>query len=104
VGKQVLILTIPTKPGRRDDVRAAWDRHLRARVEASEAQELYLFCEDVDDPDVVRIVEVYNDLGAMAENARAPWFAAYIQETREYVDGHPSMARAEPVWAKGLTV
>ena len=104
MSKQTLILTIRTKPGRRDDFRAAWDRHLRTRVEASTAQELYLFCEDADDPDVVRIVEVYNDLGAMAENARAPWFAAYMQEAGPYLDGQPSMARAEPVWAKGLAL
>lgn len=102
--KQTLILTIRTKPGRRGDLRATWERHLRARVEASEAQELYLFCEDLDDPDVVRLVEVYNDPAALQSNAQSPWFGAYMQDAAPLLAGPPDLARTETVWAKGVAV
>jgi quinol monooxygenase YgiN len=102
--KMTLILSIKTKPGRRADLRALWNEHLRARVEASDAQELYLFCEDAEDPDVVRLVEVYNDPAAIQANAQAPWFAAYMEAAAPLLAGPPDLARGETVWAKGVAL
>ena len=102
MAKLTLIVTARTQPGRRDDVRALWDRHLRPRAEANQAQELYLFCEDADDADAFHLVEVYTDPGAAQENARAPWFADYMREVGPLLAGRPRMISARPVWAKGF--
>jgi quinol monooxygenase YgiN len=102
MAKLTLIVSVRTQPGRRDDVRALWDRHLRPRAEANPAQELYLFCEDADDADALHLVEVYGDPAAAQENARASWFADYMREAGPLIAGRPGMVSARPVWAKGL--
>jgi quinol monooxygenase YgiN len=104
MAKLTLIVSVRTQPGRRDDVRALWDRHLRPRAEANAAQELYLFCEDADDADAFHLVEVYGDPAAAQENARAPWFADYMREVGPLMAEAPSMVSARPVWAKGIAL
>jgi quinol monooxygenase YgiN len=102
MAKLALVVTVRTQPGRRDEVRALWDRHLRPRAEANPAQELYLFCEDAEDADAFHLIEVYAEPEAAEENARAPWFADYMREVGPLMAGRPSMVSARPVWAKGL--
>jgi quinol monooxygenase YgiN len=104
MAKLTLILSARTQPGRRDDVRALWDRHLRPRAEGNAAQELYLFCEDERDADAFHLVEVYSDPAAARENAQAPWFAAYMREVGPLMAGRPSMVSARAVWAKGIAL
>jgi quinol monooxygenase YgiN len=104
MAKLTLIVSARTQPGRREEVRALWDRHLRPRAEANPAQELYLFCEDADDADAFHLVEVYGDPAAAKENARAPWFGEYMREVAPLMAERPSMVSARPVWAKGIEV
>jgi quinol monooxygenase YgiN len=99
--KTALILTVRSQPGRRDELRALWDEHLRPRAEANPAQELYLYCYDATDPDVIHMVEVYGDPSEMERNAEAPWFADYMQASGPLLAGAPTMVTAHPVWAKG---
>jgi quinol monooxygenase YgiN len=104
MSKVTLIVSARTQPGRRDEVRAVWDRHLRPRAEANPAQELYLFCLDEDDADAFQLVEVYSDVEAAQANARAPWFAQYMREVGPLIAGRPAMTTARPVWAKGFAL
>ena len=102
--KTALILRVKARPGRRDELRALWDEHLRPRAEANPAQELYLYCYDVEDPDTIHMVEVYGDRDAMAANASTPWFGEYMRVAAPLIDGRPEMITAEPVWAKGYAL
>lgn len=102
MAKTAVIVSIRTKRGERTRLRSLWDEHLRARVEASDAQEAYLVVEDASEPDVLHLVEVYNDPGEMQRNASAPWFAEYMRKTAPLLAGPPVMVTGEPVWTKGL--
>lgn len=102
--KTALILTVRARPGRRDDLRAVWEEHLRPRAETDPAQELYLYCYDADDADTIRIVEVYGDPEAMGRNADAPWFAEYMRAAAPLIAGRPELVTAEPRWAKGYAL
>jgi hypothetical protein len=42
--KVALFIKIKTKPGKRDEVRELWEKFLKGRAEAKDAQELYTFC------------------------------------------------------------
>jgi len=99
-----VIIRITTRPGQRAALRARWDEHLRARVEQSPAQALYLVVEDAADPDTLHLVEVYTDPAAMDRNAQAPWFAAYLAAVAPLLAGQPVMATGDLVWAKGAPV
>jgi quinol monooxygenase YgiN len=104
MSKKALILTVRTNPGKRDELRALWEEHLRPRAQDNPAQELYLYCYDADDPDVVHIFEVYGDPDAMRQNAAASWFAEYMRAAAPLIAGRPRMVTAEPLWAKGYDV
>jgi quinol monooxygenase YgiN len=100
--KTAVIVTIRTKDGRREQLRSLWDAHLRQRVEASSAQEVYLVVEDAGDPNVLHLLEVYNDPSEMQRNATAPWFADYMKQVQPLLAGPPSMVTGSPVWTKGV--
>jgi quinol monooxygenase YgiN len=100
--KIAMVVSIEAKAGRREAVRTLWDTHLRARVEASHAQELYLVVEDVEQPDTLHLIEVYNDPAEMQRNAAAPWFADYMKQVGPLLAGPPTMISGSPVWSKGL--
>lgn len=104
MSKTVLILTVRTHPGRREELRGLWDRHLRPRAQEDAAQELYLYCDDANDPDTVHIVEAYGDPVAMRSNAAAPWFAEYMRAAAPLLAGPPAMVTAAPRWAKGYAL
>jgi quinol monooxygenase YgiN len=104
MSKTALILTVRTQPGKRDELRAVWDEHLRPRAEANAAQELYLYCHDANEPDVIHLVEIYGDPAEIQRNANAPWFADYVHASAPLLAGQPTMVTAEPVWAKGYTL
>ena len=54
-----LFLTIKTQPGQRDQLVALWEKHLKPRADANEAQVRYVIARDAADPDTLRITEVY---------------------------------------------
>jgi quinol monooxygenase YgiN len=104
MSKVAMLLRVTTKPGQRDELRKLWDTHLRARVEASNAQELYLVVEDAADPETLHLVEVYGDPDGVARNAQAPWFAEYMRAAGPLLAGPPTVASGRPVWAKGYAI
>lgn len=104
MAKTALILTVRTKPGRRDELRALWDEHLRPRAEENGAQELYLYCYDAHDGDLVHMIEVYGDPEEMQRNAQATWLAEYMRAAAPLIAGPPRMVTAEPKWAKGYAL
>ena len=89
MAKVALFIKSKTKPGKRDDVRRLWEKHLKGRAEANPAQETYYFCYDNDDPDTFLLFEVYNDPAVMAENAQAEWFASYMEDVGPMMEGYP---------------
>lgn len=104
MAKVALLLKTKTQPGRRDAVRRLWDEHLRPRVEANDAQEVYFFCEDNQDPDTFYLFEIYANAEAMGANADSPWFAEYLRAVMPLLAGQGEVAVATPVWAKGAAL
>lgn len=103
--KMAVVVEVSAKDGKRDEVRALWNRHLRPQLErADSAQELYLLCEDASDPNKLLLIELYDDRSRMLANAEAPWFHAYMQEVAPLLDGQPRMSIGNPRWAKGVAV
>ncbi|MEM7521370.1 MAG: antibiotic biosynthesis monooxygenase [Pseudomonadota bacterium] len=58
-GEVALFLTIKTQPGQRDALVALWDKHLKTRAAQNADHVSYVFALDINDPDTVRITEVY---------------------------------------------
>ncbi len=96
-----LTITGSARPGKRDELFAAFERHLGRRALANDAQAVVVWSA-VDDPDGFQLFEVYTDPAAAAENAQAPWFAAYLAEAMPLLAGPPQMTQGVPRWTKGV--
>lgn len=104
MNKLALFLKNKTKPGKRDQVYRLWDKHLRSRVETSQAQEIYFFCFDENDPDTFYIFELYNDREAFRQAGQTSWFAEYMKEVGPLLQGQSDFGMATPIWAKGISL
>lgn len=99
-GRLALFITTRARPGKRDELRRLWEKHLRPRVQQNPAQDVYAYCLDREDPDLIHLFEVYDDASAMAEAGEAEWFEAYMEEAAPLMAEPPSIVVADPVWEK----
>ena len=95
-----LFLTVKTQPGKRDELVALWEEHLRGRAESNDAQVRYVFALDMNDADTIRISEVYATMAAFEANSQEPFFAAYMQAAFPLLAGEPEFHMAIPHWVK----
>ena len=99
-----LALFIKTRcqPGKRDEVRSLWEKHLQPHSASNTGQKVYAFCYDNNDADVLYLFEIYESQDAFNEASQQPWFGAYMQEAGPLIDGQPDFAMANPLFTKGL--
>jgi quinol monooxygenase YgiN len=96
-----MIVRPKAKPGERDALHAAWEKHLRSATEADDSRLLYLYCFDADDPDAYVLVEAFRD-GAGPPPPDVPFFQEFMRDAGPLLDGMPTVQRTEVVWSKGL--
>ena len=101
VSKAALFFRHRAKPGRREDVRRVWEKHVKPQVEANAAHEAYHFCFDDGDPDVICVFQLYSDREAMKAFLTGAWYPFYLAEVGPLVVAEPQVTTATPVWAKG---
>lgn len=99
-----MIIKGKTQPGKREALRAAFERILGPRARDNAKQPLVMFCEDGSDPNSFVLVESYVNMAAMQENGQAPWFAEYMGAAMPLLSGQPEVTMLTPRWVKGLTV
>lgn len=97
--KIALVIKTKAKPGKRQDILDAWERHLRPRADANVAQEVYFLCLDNNDADSFYLFEVYGDAAVLGQNASASWFADYMAEVMPLIES-TDIGEATPVWQK----
>ncbi len=95
-----LFMTITTQPGKRDELVALWDKHLKNRAAENDDQTRYVFALDMANPDVIHISEVYGSKAGFEANSQAPWFADYMAEAGPLLAGQPAFNIAMPHWVK----
>lgn len=91
-----------SQPGKRDEVRKLYEQLLAPRALANDAQEVVLWCADVNDADAFYLFELYGSAEALQQNAQAPWFWEYMQQVGPLLDGQPEAVTATPAWSKGV--
>ncbi|MEZ0167388.1 putative quinol monooxygenase [Microvirga sp. TS319] len=101
MNKAALLITHRTLPGKRDEVRHVWEKHLKPNIASNPAHEAYFYCYDDKDPDVILAFQQYTDRISPQDFVRAPWYAAYIEEVTPLIAGEPDVRAVTPVWAKG---
>jgi quinol monooxygenase YgiN len=101
MNKTALFIRHHAKPGRREDVQRIWEKYVKPRVISSPDHEVYYFCHDQSDPDVISVFQLYNNEEAMKKFLSGPWYPEYLEEIKQVVVGPPQICPASLVWTKG---
>lgn len=96
-----LFLRHQTQPGRRDEFREVWARHLAPLVAANPGHLAYSWNFVEDDPDAVIVFQQYADAEAAAAFLQKPEYLAYLKESEPLLSGPPELTRGTPIWQKG---
>ncbi|MDQ3133611.1 MAG: antibiotic biosynthesis monooxygenase [Acidobacteriota bacterium] len=102
--KTALFIRHQAQPGKRDEVRRVWEKHVKPRVEANPAHEAYFFCYDDNDPDVICVFQLYTDMASMQDFLKGAWYADYLSEVSQFIEAQPQISPATLVWAKGFNI
>jgi quinol monooxygenase YgiN len=103
MSKIALVITDRALPGKRDEVRRVWEKHLKPNIADNPAHEAYFYCYDDNDPDVICAFQQYASRASAHEFLKAPWYAAYQDEVSPLLAGPPEIRSATPVWTKGAS-
>lgn len=101
MSKVALIAKLPTKPGKRDDLIAAFAPMLEA-VNEEAGTELYLLNLDQGDENVTWVYELYTDGDAMGAHSSSETMASLLGTLGDLLDGSPDFIMLQPVGGKGL--
>ncbi|HEX2081876.1 MAG TPA: putative quinol monooxygenase [Xanthomonadaceae bacterium] len=96
-----LIIKHKTRPGRRDDVRRVWERHMAPAISANPGHVAYFYCFDNDDPDSILAFQQYASTEASQAFLKTDRYAAYLKEVEPLLSGPPQVTSLTPIWSKG---
>lgn len=100
--KLAMFITSTAQPGKRDELYDLYQQHLAPRAEANPRQEVVVWCEDQQDPDVFHLFEIYSDADTFNANAGSEFFAAYMEEAGPLLAAEPRVQLITPRWSMGV--
>ncbi len=101
MSKVALIAKLPTQPGKRDELVAAFAPMMEA-VSAEAGTEVYILNLDDTDENVAWVYELYTDADAMAAHSSSDTMAAMFGRLGDLLGGAPELITLTPVSGKGL--
>jgi quinol monooxygenase YgiN len=104
MSKTALFIKHRALPGKRDEVRRVWEKHLQPKITSNTAHQTYIYCYDDNDPDVICVFQLYANQASSQEFLKTPWYAAYLRDVTPLLAGEPEIQAATPVWAKGALI
>ncbi len=96
-----LIIKHKTQPGKRDEVRQVWEKHMAPAISANPGHTAYFYCFDDTDPDVIYAFQQYASVEASQAFLETESYAAYLQQVESLLSGPPQVISLTPMWSKG---
>ena len=96
-----LIAKLPTKPGKRDELVAAFGPMIDA-VNEEVGTEIYILNLDNEDENLSWVYELYTDADAMGVHSGSDAMKALFGALGDLIDGAPELIMTTPVTGKGL--
>ncbi len=95
-----LIVTHHALPGRRDAVRAVWERHMAPAIDANPGHLAYFYCFDAHQPEVIAAFQQYRSAEDAAAFLQTDPYLAYEREVAPLLASAPQVQRLTPTWTK----
>ncbi len=98
--EHALFIVHRTNPGKRDEVRAVWEKHMAPAIAKNDGHIDYFYCFDHQDHDVLRVFQLYSNAEAADSFLQHPNYAGYLQEVGPLLSNQPEVHTATPQWKK----
>ena len=95
-----LIVKHRTQPGKRDEVRAVWERHMAPAIAVNPGHSAYFYCFDNADPDSISAFQQYTNAEEAAAFLKTDAYAAYLNEVEPLLSGPPEVTPLTTTWSK----
>jgi quinol monooxygenase YgiN len=95
-----LIVKHKTQPGKRDEVRRVWEKHMAPAIAANPGHVAYFYCFEDADPDAIYAFQQYSSLEASQDFLRTHSYAAYLKDVEPLLAGAPQVTALTPMWSK----
>lgn len=89
-----------TKPGKRDEVRKVWEKHMAPAIASNPGHLVYVYCLANADPDSICAFQQYSSAEASQAFLKTDGYAAYLKEVEPLLAGPPRVTPLTPVWSK----
>jgi quinol monooxygenase YgiN len=96
-----LFIKHKTLPGKRDEVRKVWEKHMAPAISANPAHIAYFYCFDNADPDSICAFQRYASAEAAQDFLKTSSYLAYLREVERLLSGPPQVTTLTPLWSKG---
>ena len=95
-----LFISHRVKPGKRNDLKAVWLRHMAPAIQANAGHLAYVYSYDIKDENVVHAFQHYASETAASEFLKNPSYLAYLEESRPLLEHEPEIKVLAPQWSK----
>lgn len=95
-----LIVKHQTLPGKRDEVREVWEKHMAPAIAGNPGHTAYFYCFDNADPNAISAFQQYASAEASQAFLKTDSYAAYLKEVEPLLAGPPQVTALTPVWSK----
>lgn len=99
-----LFISHNAKPGKRDELKAAWLKHMAPAIQANPGHLAYVYCYDAKDENVVHAFQQYASESAATEFLKNSSYLAYLEESRPLLERDPEIKVLAPQWSKAAWV
>ena len=92
-----LIIKHRTQPGKRDEVRKVWQRHMAPAISANPGHTAYFYCFDNNEPDSIWAFQQYESIEASQEFLQTASYALYLKEMEPLLAAPPQVTALTPM-------
>lgn len=96
-----LFIRHKTLPGKREEVRAIWEKQMAPAIAANPGHTAYFYCFDNADADSICAFQQYASAEAAQAFLHTASYAAYLQAVEPLLAGPPQVTSLTPMWQKG---
>lgn len=95
-----LFIVHRTKPGRREDVKKIWLKHMAPAIQENAGHLAYFYTFDNDDPETICAFQQYASEQDARDFLAHPRYVAYLAESRDLLAQAPQIRALTPQWIK----
>ncbi|WP_457279544.1 putative quinol monooxygenase [Polaromonas sp. P5_D5] len=95
-----LIIKHKTQPGKREEVRKVWGKHMAPAITSNPGHTAYFYCFDNTNQDSICAFQQYSSVEASREFLKTSTYAAYLKDVEPLLAGPPQVTALTPIWSK----